>query len=204
MFERFTTAAREVVKRAVTEAERRDSPVIGVEHVLLALHEEPESAAALRGAGLGDEELAELLADVERAARRGGLGEADAEALRSIGIDLDAIVDGVEATHGPGALAPPQRRHRLSSWARVHRWRRRRAGHGRPVAPPAGRRHRPFTPDAKRVLERSLREAVDQGSRELRPVHILLGVATGDDPVGQALAARGVTPIRIRSALGRG
>jgi hypothetical protein len=73
----------------------------------------------------------------------------------------------------------------------------------RPPIPTSPGRHRPFTPAAKQALARSLREAVDHGDRELRPAHLLLGVVGGDDPVGQALAARGVTPVLVRSALGR-
>ena len=202
MFEHFTKAARDVVLRAVTEAERRDSPVVGVEHVLVALTESPRTADALRVAGLTPGGLEALLADLELAERRGGLGAADAAALRSIGIDLDAIVAGVEERHGRGALAPPQRRHRRSLTRTLHRLRRRGPAGGR-LTTEKPRRHRPFTPDAKRVLERSLREAVDHGDRELRPAHLLLGVVGGDDPVGQALAARGVTPRLVRSALGR-
>jgi ATP-dependent Clp protease ATP-binding subunit ClpA len=194
VFERFTTSAREVVVRAVAEAERRDSPVVDVEHVLLALADErsPATARALEVAGITPAGVAAVVAELELSARRGGLGPDDAAALRSIGIDLDAIVAGVEATHGTRALAPPQRPHRRPLLRRR-----------RPAARPRPRRHRPFTPDAKRVLERSLREAVDAGERELTPMHILLGVVTGRDPVGQALAARGVTPVLVRSAFGK-
>jgi ATP-dependent Clp protease ATP-binding subunit ClpA len=196
VFERFTASARDVVLRAVAEAERRDSPRVGVEHVLVALTEVPESAEALRVAGLTAGGLEAVLADLVLAERRGGLGPADAEALRSIGIDLDAVVAGVEERHGEGALAPPQRPHRRPLLRRLRRVRNRR-----PPAKPRG--HRPFTPDAKRVLELSLREALEHADREIRPAHILLGVVRGDDPVGQALAARGVTPLLVRSALGR-
>jgi ATP-dependent Clp protease ATP-binding subunit ClpA len=195
VFERFTTTARAVVKRAATEAERRESPVIGVEHVLIALTDQgtPGTAQALEVAGLTPARVAEIVADLELSARRGGLGEADAEALRSIGIDLDAIVAGVEATHGEGALAPEPRPHRGPVLRRARRQ----------AAKPRPRRHPPFSPDAKRVLERSLHEAIGMGDKELTPMHILLGVVTGGDPVGQALAARGVTPALVRSAFGR-
>jgi ATP-dependent Clp protease ATP-binding subunit ClpA len=199
VFERFTQSARDVVLRAAAEAEHRDSPSVGVEHVLVALTEEPEAAEALRVAGLTPGGLELLLADLELAERRGGLGPADAEALRSIGIDLDAIVAGIEERHGQGALAPPQRRHRKSLRRRVQRWRHR--GDKRPL--PRQQRHRPFTADAKRVLELGLREALRHGDREIRPAHLLIGVVEGQDPVGQALAARGVTAPMVRSALGR-
>jgi ATP-dependent Clp protease ATP-binding subunit ClpA len=197
VFERFTTSARAVVTDAVEEARRRDSPAIGVEHVLVALagQTDPATARALEAAGLTRDRVEAIVADVALSARRGGLGPADAEALASIGIDLDAIVAGIEAAHGEGALAPAQRPHHKPLLRRQRR-RQRQATATKP------RRHRPFTPDAKRVLERSLHEAVAMGDRELTPMHILLGVVTGGDPVGQALVNRGVTPELVRSAFG--
>jgi hypothetical protein len=210
VFERFTDDARAVVKGAVAEAARRDSPVVGVEHVLVLLTRteppaSPVTAAALRNAGLTPEGLAGLLDDLELAARRGGLGSAEAEALQSIGIDVDAIVAGVEQAHGRGALAPPQPRYR-----RTQRLRRRFAARARarrvrtarpvPVEPPV--RHRPWSADAKRALEQSLRQALAAGDTEIRPEHLLLGILAGRDPVAQALAARGVTAERLRADLG--
>ena len=212
MFERFTDDARAVVKGAVAEAARRDSPAVGVEHVLVLLARteppaSPVTAAALQGAGLTPDGLAALLDDLELAARRGGLGAAEAEALQSIGIDLDAVVAGVEQAHGRGALAPPQPQHRRAQRLRrrfAARPRARRVQTAREILgeqPPV--RHRPWTPDAKRALEHSLRQAVAAGDDEIRPEHLLLGILAGGDPVAQALAARGVTAERLRATLGR-
>lgn len=78
------------------------------------------------------------------------LGDPDAEALGSLGIDLDEVRERVEETFGPGAL-DRQVRH-------VHS--RRRCGW---TPEPYG--HTPFTPKAKRVLELSLRESLPLGSR---------------------------------------
>jgi hypothetical protein len=212
VFERFSDDARAVVKGAVAEAARRDSPVVGVEHVLmlLARTEPPGSqvtAAALRGAGLTAGGLAALLDDLELAARRGGLGAAEAEALQSIGIDLDAIVAGIEQAHGRGALAPPQTRYRRTQRLR-RRFAARARGRGRQTArevlgeqPPV--RHRPWTADAKRALEHSLRQALAAGDDEIRPEHLLLGILSAGDPVARALTARGITAEQLRTALKR-
>ena len=212
MFERFTDDARAVVKGAVAEAARRDSPVVGVEHVLVLLARteppaSPVTAEALRSAGLTPDGLTALLDDLELAARRGGLGAAEAEALQSIGIDVDTIVAGIEQAHGRGALAPPQ-----PSFRKSPRLRRGFAGRSREQRLQAARehlgeqppvRHRPWTADAKRALEQSLREALAAGDDAIRSEHLLLGILAGRDPVAQALAAHGVTAERVRETLTR-
>ena len=213
MFERFSDDARAVVKGAVAEAARRDSPSVGVEHVLVLLARteppaSPVTAAALRGAGLTADVLAGILDDLELAARRGGLGAADAAALQSLGIDVDAIVAGVEQVHGRGALAPQQPGFRRSQ--RLRGRVRRRLGRGRRLQtareilgeqPPV--RHRPWSADAKRALEHSLRQALAAGDDEIRPEHLLLGILSAGDPVAQALTARGITPEKLRTQLNR-
>lgn len=86
--------------------------------------------------------------------RRGGLSERDAQALAGLGIDLDAVVDAVEREHGAGAMAPRGGRKRF---------------------------HTPFTAEAKRVLERSLREALDLRDKHIGDEHVLLALlALGD------------------------
>ncbi len=62
-----------------------------------------------------------------------------------------------------------------------------------------GRRTRdavPFTPGAKRVLERSLREALARGSDSIGTEHLLLGLVSGadeDDMAVSVLAEKGIT-----------
>jgi ATP-dependent Clp protease ATP-binding subunit ClpA len=89
----------------------------------------------------------------------GRLGTADAEALQTIGIDLEAIRRRVEETFGAGAL---------------ERTRRRRRG------------HLPFEKPAKRALEGAVREAVALGDRHIGTEHILLGLLR--QPDGSAVA----------------
>ena len=63
---------------------------------------------------------------------------------------------------------------------------------------------RPFTPRAKRALEAALTEANAVGREQFGPEDILLAIAS--DPKGtggEALAALGATPERLREQLGR-
>ena len=170
MFERFTDRAREVVRRARDEAGREP---VGTQHLLLAILTDPDALATLvlteAGAGADD-----LRARVARHVERGAvLGEADAAALRQIGIDLAAIEARIEESFGPGALrrpAPPPRR----GW-----WRRTTAG--------------PFSPRSKKVLELALREALHLGHRHIGTEHILLGLLReGDGLAAQVLREAGI------------
>ena len=52
--------------------------------------------------GISAEDVA---AELARTRRRGGVSDADAEALTEFGIDVEQIVERVEQTHGAGALA---------------------------------------------------------------------------------------------------
>ena len=57
----------------------------------------------------------------------------------------------------------------------------------------------PFTPEAKRVLELSLREALQLGRDDIGTEHILLGVAREGDGIGaQVLAGAGAGVDRVR------
>ncbi|MEU4383263.1 Clp protease N-terminal domain-containing protein [Micromonospora echinofusca] len=158
MFERFTDRARTVVRDARDEARTEGQRPVGTEHLLLALLSDGDSLAArvLVEAGLRADDLrARIRRHTERGAT--GLGEADAAALREIGIDLAAIVARIEESFGPDALreaAPAPRR----------RWGRRRYVGG------------PFSPRAKKVLELALREALRLRHRHIGTEHILLGV----------------------------
>jgi Clp amino terminal domain, pathogenicity island component len=162
MFERFTKPARGVVVAAQGAARRLGDDHVGDEHLLLGL-----LAGGAKGGGVAAKVLAGLdvtteAVERELAARRpppGRLGPADAEALQTVGIDLDAIRRRVEETFGTGALE------RVS---------RRRRG------------HLPFEKAAKRALEGAVREAVALGDRHIGSEHILLGLLR--QPDGAAVA----------------
>lgn len=156
MFERFTVPARETVVRARAEAIAMRHGFIGTEHLLLALLDERTGRAAevLRAAGVT---APGVRAAIHRHTDPSAvLGESDADALRAIGIDLDAVRDAVEQTFGEGALRPslPGRKGLF--------------GKGSPVSR--------LTKRGRKVLELALRESIHARSREITPEHILLGI----------------------------
>jgi ATP-dependent Clp protease ATP-binding subunit ClpA len=172
MFERFTDQARQVVVRAQEEARRLHAHHIGTEHLLLGLlDQDTPTAAVLARHGLTRESTVAAI-------RAFTGGEAlDAAALGTVGIDLDAVRDSVEATFGPGALDVP-----------------------RGTREPKG--HIPFTPRAKKVLELSLREAIALKSKSIADGHIALGLLReGDGLAMKVLADRGVDPSGLRRDL---
>ncbi|GAA1280669.1 Clp protease N-terminal domain-containing protein [Saccharothrix xinjiangensis] len=166
--ERFTREARQAVHDAVVEAERLDAPGIGPEHLALALLDAP----VLAEFDLSRDEVVDAFA---AARRKGGLSDADAEALRGLGIDVDQIVASVERAHGEGALsAAPKRKRRFFG------------------------NHLPFTADAKKTLERSLFEARDLGHNTLRQEHVLLALLAQRGLVAEVFGARGVSYTELR------
>ncbi|GAA3129304.1 Clp protease N-terminal domain-containing protein [Planomonospora alba] len=181
MFERFTRDARQAVKLAQANARRLNHHFIGSEHVLLGLLDQPQTVSA--------RVLARHGLDHERAYRAVfgmippmGSDRIDADALETIGIDLSAIREKVEAAFGPGALdRPPQRDHR-----------------GRTVSG----RHIPFTPPAKKALELSLREAIALRHNHIADGHILLGILrAGPGPARRILSEIDVDLETLRQEL---
>ena len=170
MLERFTSEARAAVVGAQQEARRLGAERIGTEHLLLGLLEQDGPAAAvLTGHGLTQDTVAAAIV-----AHTGG-DELDAEALSTLGIDLDAVRSTVEEVFGPGALGA-----------------RRRPRRG----------HIPFTPRAKKVLELSLREALAMGSRTISDGHVALGLLReGQGLAMKVLHDRGIDPQALRAEL---
>ncbi|MBE1535419.1 Clp protease N-terminal domain-containing protein [Actinomadura algeriensis] len=153
MFERFTKDARETVVGAQAQARGLGHRHIGTEHVLLALAgADDPTARTLREHGLDAAALRARLA-----AGTGSGDGLDPEALRAIGIDLDAVRRATEQNFGEGALDAPRR------------------GRGRPKG------HIRFTKEAKKSLELSLRRALHLGHDHIGTGHILLGVLHDDD-----------------------
>jgi ATP-dependent Clp protease ATP-binding subunit ClpA len=106
-----------------------------------------------------------------------GNEDLDAEALTTLGIDLDAVRDKVEAAFGPGALDAGGRRN-------------------------ASAGHIPFTPRAKKVLELALREAIALKSRSISEVHIALGLLReGEGLAMKVVHHRGVDAVELRREL---
>ena len=167
MFERFHRDARETVVLAQEEARLLDHDFIGTEHLLLSMLRQPETVAGrvLAGHGLDHDRVKDFIGGlrVELAAPDEDI---DAQALETIGIDLDAIREKVEAAFGPGALDREPRARRNRPWR------------------PGG--HLPFTRRAKKVLELSLRESLRLGHDHIGNGHVLLGIVRD----GGGLAAR--------------
>jgi ATP-dependent Clp protease ATP-binding subunit ClpA len=166
MFEKFTNAARETVLAAVTEAQQDHAPKVTEQHLLLALltHD------LLVGSDVTRDKVVAAYRAVDRQA---GLTEADAAALRDLGIDLDEVVKQVENAHGENVLASRD--------------------------PRRERRHIPFTPEAKQVLVGALREGRELNDRTLGAEHILLAMAARGEVAAQVLAANGLNYRELRA-----
>ena len=146
MFERFEPAARQAFVDARQEAGQAGQDQIRSEHVLLGLLREPGSAAdALTAAGLS---LESLRAHVRRGGSDAPAG-LDADALATLGIDLDAVRRATDAAFGPGALD----RAAVRGQARL-----------------------PVADDAKQALGRAVYRAQKLGQREITSGHMLIGI----------------------------
>jgi ATP-dependent Clp protease ATP-binding subunit ClpA len=171
MFERFTKPARATVVRATKEREAMGHDYVDTEHLLLALLSDGS-------AGLGHEILADaglkyeaVRAEVLRRTTAKGLTDADAEALRSIGIDLDAVRARVEESFGPGALRTPQ------------------------PAPRRGmlRMRSPFSKGARKALELGLRQGLSLHDSFIGTEHLVLGLLHEKEGLaGQIMWAAGL------------
>ncbi|MCI3152069.1 peptidase [Streptomyces sp. GB4-14] len=177
MFERFTKDARDVVKEAVAHGERTGAARVGPEHLLLALLDREGSRASFALTALGLDDRREPVREaLERARRRGGLTQAETDALAGLGIHVPEIVARVEETHGPGALSVEPAR---------GRW----------------RGHRPFDRSAKEVLTGALRAAMARGHRHIGDEHLLLALTARPGLPAEVLADHGVTHASVTRVL---
>ena len=204
MFERFTRDARTVVVSTQELCRSLGADEVRPVHLLLALTEDDSGARDVLAAhGLTPDAVAEALG-APRAAPSAPLGDDDAAALRSLGIDLDAIRAAVDKQFGEGALEGAGSSAGATGLddetdveegeADLARGRFGVGGHVR------------FGRGAKKVLELSLREAIRQHSREIRSEHIALAVLrTDDEAVRMLLGTLGVDVRALRADLeGRG
>ena len=166
MFERFTKDGRQVVLDARGQARRLGHRHVGTEHLLLALmNVESVAATLLSEAGLTGDAVEAAIEQLIGQPQI--LNDADAAALRRIGIDIDAVRAKLEESFGPGALEPEVEPTRYGLF-------------GRKIS--GG----PFTPRSKKVLELALREAIRLKHNWIGPEHILLGLIRE----GEGLAAK--------------
>jgi ATP-dependent Clp protease ATP-binding subunit ClpA len=152
--------------------------VIGTEHVLLALVDRNDRAGrALQQLGL---DAAGVRDDIRRVVGAGPEPESafDAEALSTLGIDLNAVRERVEANFGEGALE--------------RAWRRRATCSGASFG---------VAPDLKQALERARSDAA-QRDRPLTAGDVALGLAEQRDSVSaRILDDHRISPARLRAAL---
>jgi ATP-dependent Clp protease ATP-binding subunit ClpA len=177
MFERFTKPARAAVIGAQEEARHWNADSVRTEHLLHALLDvaDPRLDAALDDLGVDRDALRYEIDRVERSPQP----PLDADALSTLGIDLDAVRRQAEDTFGPGALE------------------RTRAGRDR-----WGRGHIPFDPASKKVLELTLREALRLRHRQLGPEHVLLAMLhRGTGAAHDLLVGQGVELAAARTVV---
>ncbi|OZF03864.1 Clp protease [Rhodococcus sp. 15-1154-1] len=157
MFEKFTDEARMAVLAAQTEARELHAPRIEPVHVFLGVlsSADRDLKAVLEDEGYTRDSVRTSLPD------GGALGASDAEALGSIGIDLDAVRASLEASFGAGALDRPRSEKRG--------WLGRRTG------------HLAFASASKKALKLSLVEALAAKDSEIRCKHVLLGLIRAGD-----------------------
>ncbi|AUG79947.1 Clp protease [Kitasatospora sp. MMS16-BH015] len=180
MFERFTDGARRAVAGAGQEAVRLRHERIGTGHLLLGVLALPEDPAArvLRAAGLdlvtARGALARLLGAPHPAV--------DEAALASVGVDLAAVREAVEAGFGADGLAA------LAA----------------PAGPPARRRRGPvrFGEREKRVLALALGQVTAERGDRIEARHLVLGIlAEGGGPAVRLLSEAGVDLAELELAL---
>ncbi|MFE3555886.1 Clp protease N-terminal domain-containing protein [Streptomyces sp. NPDC059193] len=187
MFERFTREARSTVTGAVAEARQAGAPAVTQEHLLLSLL----ALGVLDPLGVDRTAVA---ADLAAARRRGGMSRADEEALAGLGIDLTEIVSRIEETHGEGVLAAPAPRKRTLGASL-------RSALGRAEPDGGGNRHVPFTEEAKKVLEQSLRIALGRKDHHIGALHLLLALLSRPGTVSEVLTDHGITYDTAETAL---
>src|SRR3954464_5901002 len=175
MFERFTDPAREVVVLSQFAAREMGHSPIGTQHLLLALvsTDGGSVARALREQGVDEVYVRDAILD-----RMGGVppgtdpvpdaDDEDAAALKAIGIDIDQVRRAIEKNFGPDALRLPRKEPEPK-----------RGFFGRRRGPTGG--HIPFSPRSKKVMELSLREALQLRHHFIGPEHIMLGLLREGD-----------------------
>jgi ATP-dependent Clp protease ATP-binding subunit ClpA len=183
MFERFTRHARVAVVLAQEEARELRTREVAPQHLLLGILQAAgnDLSAALSGYGLTADVVRARL--IEAAPKTDESFDVDAEALRAIGIDLEAVRASVARTFGPDAFD-----NALSRSGR-RRGRQRRSS------------RIPFNRAAKKSLELALREALARKDNEIGCEHLLLGILGSGDKAAVGLITEHVYTAQLRSSI---
>ncbi len=179
MFDRFTRDARAAVVLAEAEVRELGDEAIGPEHLLVGILQSADRdlAAVCSGFGLTVDAIRERLLSDGRAV---ATFDDDAEALKSIGIDLLAVRDTVIRTFGAAAFDDA-----------LHRSGRRRHRRGQIPLDRAGRK----------IVATAAREATVRHDRATGCEHLLLGILAGPDRYTTGLIAEHVETGRLREAV---
>jgi ATP-dependent Clp protease ATP-binding subunit ClpA len=172
-FKRFHQDARRTVILAREAARQLGDDQVGTEHLLLGLldHRDNVSCRILARHGLTYDKAYQEVVKLHGGERDEQL---DAQALESIGIDLAAVRDKLEAAFGKGVLDGPGEARR-------------------------GRRGRLlFTNQAKKVVELSLRESIALKHTYIGDGHLLLGLLRDGGRATDVLKAAGIDPGALR------
>jgi hypothetical protein len=176
VFERFTQASKAVLVQAQDISIELGVGHISPGHILYgcAAGREPTAGEPLHALGITEGSIRRLLPRSEQTVG----GEIDPEALRAIGIDYEGVRAAVDQSFGQGALeSAPDRR-----------------------VPSGTHRKPPFTPQAKRSLELSLRVTVELHDQHIEPGHLLLGLLRLDDDFVSSVVQQSVATVAGLSA----
>jgi hypothetical protein len=177
---RISRNAREGIEFAQETARELNSAEIQPEHLLAGVLQSArrDLSGVFSGCGLTAGTFHDRLASADR--RDEESFEADAEALRAIGIDLRAVRAAVDRNFGPGTY---------DNALRTTGRRGRRRG------------HIPLSKPAKKVLELSLREALAHKDNWIGCEHIMLGILRGGDRFTIGLINEHVDTAQLRAAV---
>jgi ATP-dependent Clp protease ATP-binding subunit ClpA len=191
-----TPAARAISHSAFQHAIRLGHPYMGSEHFLLALASADHPAGAvLRAHGVTPDRVEE---QIVRLSGGGLFGDLDRDALASVGIDIEAVVDRVSRSLGPAAL------HKASRAAfrerRVRWWdpRRRYVGPGAHM----NGRFLPADTGMPQILHHAHLEEQARQDSQIDVQHLALGMLSVTKGLAPAvLAALSVSVPELRAAL---
>lgn len=196
--DRLTPAARAIPRSGVEHAIRLGHPYMGSEHILLALAGADHPAGdVLRSHGVTPDRVEE---QIVRLSGGGLFGDLDRDALATVGIDVEAVVDRVSQSLGPAAL------HRASRVAfpgrRVRWWDPRR----RSVSPGAHRDgvFMPVPPGSgvAQILHHAHLEEQARQDPQIDVQHLALGMLSVTRGLAPAvLGALGVSAPDLRAAI---
>lgn len=179
----MSAPAKRALQAASDRARLERAPELRPEHLLLGLLDEPDSTASRILAEFGvPEEREHVIAAFRAADRRGGLTDADLDALAGLGIEVETVVDKVEQNLGPGVLSAARNK------------RRRRV----PTLIKGGP---PFSADVIRTIHAAIMEIKEVRLKVVGDEHLLLGLLRRPGLVAEVLADYELTYPVARSRL---